>query len=493
MAANRRLKRARERTPSPANPDHPMTRQEFAEAINAYVWTKHGKTSGFDRSHIGRYEQGRHHWPSDHVREACRFITKVATDADLGFYPHRESPKRGGPVCGAATVGEETATVLGDATSNSAVRTDREEAVSKILLGPNGYTDAVAALGGVGELGVSDVNRRRFMQTGLGAASLLLEFCRLGLGEAMSSRSDLSATEWEAIVMEHGFGYMTTPPHELLKALMVDVVTIQYAVDGEVKDSARARDLQRCAALLAALTAMTVANLGDLREGQRWWRTARDLADRSTDTATRAWVRGREIVRAMYEQRPIGMILHLTETYEGELAGAPQDMLPEFLGGKAQALALAGREAEAEALLPRFVAVCESLPARVTALGASVFGWSEDRQKFTESFVHSFNGNFTKAAAAQDAAVALYPTEYLRGPVQIELQRALCLARMGDSVGAASHALEELSRLPSGDHIRPIVDLAHRVDRSIKSADRALPEVASYRDYLATTRQIQPA
>ncbi|GLY96546.1 hypothetical protein Acsp02_38010 [Actinoplanes sp. NBRC 103695] len=335
------------------------------------------------------------------------------------------------------------------------------------------------------------MNRRGFLQTGVGAASLLLELGRLGLSDAMSSRGDLSAAEWEAIVMEHGFGYMTTPPHELLTALMVDVVAIQYAAEGEPDDSIRAKDLQRCAALLAALTAMTVANLGELREGQRWWRTARDLADRSTDPETRAWVRGREIVRAMYEQRPIGMILHLAETYEGELVGAPQGAMPEFLGGKAQALALAGRTSESDALLPRFATICAALPDRITALGASVFGWSEDRQRFTESFVHSFNGNFARAAAAQDAAVALYPAEYVRGPAQIELQRALCLARMGDSAAAASHALSELSQLPSADHIRPIVDLAHRVDRSIKKADKHLSEVCAYREYLTTTRQIE--
>ena len=405
--------------------------------------------------------------------------------------------KLGRLIKGTATVAEEDAAILDEAlraglTLVTACRREREAAVAKVLQGPNRYTDAVVLLGGwAGGQGVSDVNRRGFMQAGLGAATLLLELGRLGLGEAMSSRGDLSADEWEAIVMEHGFAYMTTPPRELLKTLLGDVVAIQYAVDGEPRGSVRAKDLQRWAALLAALTAMTVANLGDLREGQRWWRTARDLADRSTDPSTRAWVRGREIVRAMYEQRPIGAILHLTETYEGELVGAPQDAMPEFLGGKAQALALAGRTTEADALLPQFMTVCAGLPARVTSLGASVFGWSEDRQRFTESFVHSFNGNFAKAAAAQDAAVALYPTEYVRGPVQIELQRALCLAQMGDSVGAASHALEVLSRLPSADRIRPIVDLAYRVDGSIKPADSGLPEVADYRNYLATTRQIE--
>jgi hypothetical protein len=64
---------------------------------------------------------------------------------------------------------------------------------------------------------------------------------------------------------------------------------------------------------------------------------------------------------------------------------------------------------------------------------------------------------------------------------------------MGDSAAAARHALIQLERLPSADHIRPIVDLANRVDDSIPTADAALPDVASYRDFLSTTRQIEAA
>jgi hypothetical protein len=376
----------------------------------------------------------------------------------------------------------------------SAARRDRQFAVAAVLLGPNRYTDLAVSLsgGGAGQ-GVSAVDRREFLQAGMLVPAVVLELGRLGLSDAMTSRSDVSAAEWEEIVTEHGFAYMTTSPEHLLEQLMIDVLAIQYAADGEREDSPRARDLQRCAALLAALTAMTVANLGQLREGRRWWRTARLLADKSTDPATRAWVRGREIVRAMYEQRPIEMVLTMAEAYEHELTGAPQDAMPEFLGGKAQALALAGRGDEAGAVLPHFVSVCERLPTRITAQGASIFGWSLDRQRFTESFVHSFLGDYEKAAVAQDAAISLYPKTYVRGPAQIELQRSLCLAKTGDSVGAARHALSVLGQLSAADHIRPIVDLAYRVDASIPASDSQLSEVLGYRDYLSTPRQIEAA
>jgi hypothetical protein len=396
-----------------------------------------------------------------------------------------------------ATVSDEEAGILDDAlhsdiTLLTAVRLDRQITGATVLLGPNRYTDLALTAGGVAGQGVSDVDRRGLlMAAGALAPALLLEVTRLGLVESLNTRASASAADWEETVAELGYEYMVRPPHELLPTLLVDMTTIQFAVNGEPENSPRARDLRRCAAYLAALTAMTVANLGQLGEVRRWWRTARNFADGSKDPSVRAWVRGREIVRAMYEKRPIEFVITLADTYEAQLAGVPRAALPEFLGGRAQALAIAGRTQEASDALPQFVDVCENLPAHATRNAGSVFGWSLDRQMFTTSFVHSFAGNYKEAATAQDAAVLLYPSTYVRGPAQIELQRAVCLARMGDSAGAARHAQGQLERLSAADQIRPIVDLAHRVNGFIPTTDSGLPEVANFREYLAATRQIE--
>ncbi len=375
-------------------------------------------------------------------------------------------------------------------TLQTAARLARQTAVAR-LLGPNRYTDLAMSIGGIEGQGVSAVDRRGLLRIGALAPAVMLEVTRLGLVESMGAREGASTADWEETVAELGFDYMTRPPHELLPTLLVDMTTIQFAVNGEPEDSMRARDLRRCAAYLAALTAMTVANLGQLGDVRRWWRTARDFADASQDPATRAWVRGREIVRAMYEQRPIEFVIALATAYEAQLEDAPRAAMPEFLGGRAQALAIAGRAQEASAALPEFVRVCEDLPAHMTRNAGSVFGWSLDRQMFTLSFVNSFTGRYEDAAAAQDAAVVLYPPSYVRGPAQIELQRALCFARMGDSAGAAQHALRQLQLLSTADQIRPIVDLAHRVNGSIPDSDGRLPEVAGFREFLTTNRQIE--
>jgi hypothetical protein len=374
----------------------------------------------------------------------------------------------------------------------TAARRDREAAVSQALLGPNAYTDfAVSLGGGFAGQGVSAVDRRGFLQAGVLAPALMLELSRLGLGDAMASRGDLPAAEWEEIVAEHGFAYMTTAPDVLLQDLMIDVLAIQYAVGGEPADSSRAKDLQRCGALLAALTAMTVANLGQLREGRRWWRTSRELARKSEDSRVQAWVYGREIVRALYEKRPIGAIISMVDNFEAHVPDAPQDAMQEFVTGKAQALALAGRRDEAKACLPALEDICSRLPRSVVADGESIFGWSLDRLKFTQSYVFSFIGDYPKAADAQADAIALYAPNYTRGPAQIELQRAICLARIGDASHASRHAQSVMNSLAPGDRIRPVVDLGFRVLQEIPLKDRGLPEVRGYAEFLGFTKEIE--
>ena len=383
--------------------------------------------------------------------------------------------------------------VLGsDITLENAARRDRQLAVAAVLHGRNRYTDLAVSLSGefAGQ-GVSAMDRRGFLQAGVVVPAVILELSRLGLSDAMAARGDISTAEWGEIVAEHGFAYMTTPPGELLRHLMIDVLAIQYAVDGERDDSLQARELRRCAALLAALTAMTLANLGQLREGRRWWRTARTLADRSLDPAVQAWVYGREIVRALYENRPVGAIIKMIDTFEFSLPTAPKDSMLEFITGKAQTLALAGRPEEAKACLPELEAICNGLPSSVIADGDSIFGWSLDRLKFTQSYVYSFTGEYPKAAEAQAAAIGLYPPTYTRGPAQIELQRAICLARVGDSTQASAHARLIIDDLNPGDRIRPVVDLGYRVLAAIPQRDLGLPEVSDYREFLGLTNEIE--
>ncbi|WP_203981319.1 hypothetical protein [Planosporangium flavigriseum] len=63
-----------------------MSRQELAEAVNAYLWKEHRRKVTLDSNYVGKLERGQHRWPGELYREAFRTVLKAASDADLGFY-----------------------------------------------------------------------------------------------------------------------------------------------------------------------------------------------------------------------------------------------------------------------------------------------------------------------------------------------------------------------------------------------------------------------
>ena len=56
---NLRLSRARQGMPSPSGSGQQMSPHELAEAVNAYVWHRHGKQVHLDRSYISKLEVDR--------------------------------------------------------------------------------------------------------------------------------------------------------------------------------------------------------------------------------------------------------------------------------------------------------------------------------------------------------------------------------------------------------------------------------------------------
>src|SRR5690349_8372650 len=76
---------------SPTGSGHPMSRQELAEAVNAWQWHAHGIEDRLDETDIGRLERGENHWPRRTRREGFCAVLDIGSDADLGFYRHRQT------------------------------------------------------------------------------------------------------------------------------------------------------------------------------------------------------------------------------------------------------------------------------------------------------------------------------------------------------------------------------------------------------------------
>jgi DNA-binding XRE family transcriptional regulator len=338
------------------------------------------------------------------------------------------------------------------------------------------------------EPGEVDPMRRRTVISGLmgfGAATgLALESTRHGLHTAfVADRVSADADEWDEIVWEHARRYRGTPAAEFLQMLTTDLIAIQGSANAGHDDHTLSR-LCRSAAMLAVFSAMTVANLGDLRQAGRWWRTARRLADQTGDPSTIAWTRGMEIIRAQYERRPLGVVLDLVEQAEPIAATAPVSAQTEFVSGKAQALAMAGRPTDARAALHQVLDVFDRMPDDVTGDHDSLFGFPPESALYVESYVYSYLGDFAAADTAQQTALRMYPPENRRQPAQIGLQRALCLAMVGDVTESVAQAGRMLTELPSSDHVRPVLDLGQRVLEAVSADDRDRPDVAAYRELL---------
>jgi tetratricopeptide (TPR) repeat protein len=341
------------------------------------------------------------------------------------------------------------------------------------------------------------VERRKFLalaslvaaSSGLqiNVVSTALEALRHGISYTLTDRlAAVAIDEWHEIAMEYGQTYLTAAPAEVLGSLIVDLHAL-HSMLRSCSDDAVQRELRQAGSLLAAFTAQTVANLGDLRGARRWWRTARRVADESGDQYAMLWSRGREITRAGYENRPLTTVVELIDEAEARADRAPAAVLPEFICGKAQALALIGDKREAIRSLQEAHTAFAALPSSVTRSSAdSLLAWGEERLRFAESFVYSHLGDYAKAASAQAAALKLYPDDDARGPAQIELQRALCLVRSGDLEQGTRHAQAVLSQVPSMHAVRPIADLGHKVLKSVPARYLHNAGVAEYREFLAS-------
>jgi hypothetical protein len=83
---NRQLRAARLRTLSHSGSGRHMSRQEVAEAVNAYIFVTTERVARLNAHYVSRLERGHRRWPNPEYRGAFRAVLGADTDAELGFY-----------------------------------------------------------------------------------------------------------------------------------------------------------------------------------------------------------------------------------------------------------------------------------------------------------------------------------------------------------------------------------------------------------------------
>lgn len=242
--------------------------------------------------------------------------------------------------------------------------------------------------------------------------------------------------------------------------------------------------MERVIAVLEAFLAQTLGNLGNIQAGRRWWRTARATADASRDPEIRMWVRGREVIRGLYERWPLPVVLERADEAMA-LGTVPGMGTATVLMGRAQVLAAMGRPAEATAAMTAVYGVVDRLPDRVTTDATSMYGWPEYRLRHGESLVHTYLGDTRRATQAQERALALYPAHLFRERAQVQLHQAVCLVQGGDATAGAAHAQHVIRDLPQQHRIEVVLESARSVVRAVPHIEQRQPEVVALRELLA--------
>ncbi|MFY1671180.1 helix-turn-helix domain-containing protein [Plantactinospora sp. WMMB334] len=334
--------------------------------------------------------------------------------------------------------------------------------------------------------GEVDMQRRTVLRalSGLAASAPVLtqlEALRHGMGAAIGADAD----EWQQVVADYGYAFYRQPHALLMEQLTSDLTVLQTLIANTT--GARRARLSDVAAHLSVVAAALLFAGGQAALSQRWQRTARQAAADSHDSDTAVKVRAQEIVNGCYDGQDPQAVLRLSEEAVSLAAGRVSPAVANLHGGRAQLLAMQGRAEEARAEMRRVVDITAQLPAVPAGEDDSLWIWPEQRLRHTESFVYTHIGDTSAASAAQDRAVALYPSSQARLRTQVELHRACGLIRDGYIPDGLRHAADVLDRLPAEQHTDTLRSVAHQVLAAVPEREMHRPAVTDLRARIITT------
>lgn len=247
---NAKLINARLRTTSPTGSGLAMSRQELAEAVNAWQWHVHEKEDRLDETDVGKLERGETHWPGRTRRDGFRAVLDVRTDAELGFYRQRRSKPPARCADTSPDTLEQQANTLGT------------EVDHQTVIPTSGDQD--------------------------GAALDLVEFA-LALDQRGISSAELTAAELACERLDKDFAQ--TPPDEMLTKIRM----LMKHVSARLRQSHTLRHherLVRLAARLAGLRAWACFDIDEHGEADRWYEVAVTAAHESRAWPLGAWLLG---------------------------------------------------------------------------------------------------------------------------------------------------------------------------------------------------------
>lgn len=283
------------------------------------------------------------------------------------------------------------------------------------------------------------VDRRQFLTSIAGAAiapAVTSDLIEHGFAAALHGYP--TPDDWEHRVDVYGRDYMTSGAADIQKRLAADLVVLQQQLDTPA--------MWATAAKLAVLYAKTFPG-SDGARAVTWYRYAAEFADRSEDTATRVWVRGRAAIALGYEGAALG-VANLLADQALAIDDRPSLGRVNAVMGKAHVAALRGDRATALTLVDEGRRVFDRVGSDDAPSDYAVPWW---RYNIFTSLLAARLGEERLAVEAQDEAARHLPATLPRFRTHLELHRGLMLARQGDPAGV-DYARAALDQLPPEKH-----------------------------------------
>jgi transcriptional regulator with XRE-family HTH domain/tetratricopeptide (TPR) repeat protein len=301
-----------------------------------------------------------------------------------------------------------------------------------------------------------------------------------------SSVSASMLDQWEETVAGYGRQYMTVPPMRLLCDVLLDFGDVRRMCE-QRQPIEFAERLCRLAAQLAALTGMTMIDIGDQRTARSFFRTARIAADETGDRSLRAWVAVREALIPLYYGDPREAV-ELARA-GADLAGRGQcvasvmaPMAEARALGRLAALGKRGVLARARASLDRAAEGLESLPDSQRA--DTAFGYTERQYFFHRGDALIELGDHGGAEEAFGQSLRMYsPAEFLDRSL-VMLGQAQCRLAADEPEEALRISRDTVLDLPSEHRTKIIVHAARALGDSVAARHGGLLAVDAYRSEL---------
>lgn len=280
---------------------------------------------------------------------------------------------------------------------------------------------------------------RRGVLSGLAATVIApmatAELLYKGFSEAAYRRPSLD--HWLERVDALGQDYMSEGAAALQPRIASELVTLQG---------------QLASPRLWAIAARYLTTFGKTTQGarqaSRWYGLAAVAADRSGDTDTRVWVRGRSALALAYEGAGLSTARRLADQ---ALAISDAPTLGRLNALVAQAH-VAGFRGDQETMKAATEEAKRVFDIAGSTEQVSDFAVPEWRFWTFLSMLYSRVGDEGEATRAQDAADRARPASLHRFATHIEMHRGLMLVRSGDLAGGVAHATKALNRLPPERH-----------------------------------------